>query len=224
MKFNSATVVSLILAVYAQVTFGAVVQYDSKQQYLANAGSTQTETFNGFNADVSFQTDEIDIGAIHLKGFGSQQQVFNYVDAGIPIITGLSLNGTTQVTALTSSPDTGFSILFESPVSSFGADFLSLQAPGNLLRTYIIVAGETLTPPLQATNALTFFGFISSTPFTEVRFVNANNPSVIDIFAMDNASFTPAVPEQSSSLLFVAGLAYLWSRASGSRLRSSAEA
>ena len=216
MKISSAIVVSLILVGNTQVTFGAVVQFDSKQQYLANAGSIQTETFNGFNSDISFQTAEIDIGAFHLKGFGTQQQVFNYVDAGTPIITGFSLNGTTQVTALTSSPDTGFSILFQSPVSSFGADFLSLQAPGNLLRTYIVAAGETLTPPLHATNTITFFGFTSSTPFTEVRFVSANNPSVLDSFAMDNASFTPTVPEPSSSLLLVAGLAYLRSRASRS--------
>ena len=146
--------------------FAAVVQHDSQSSFIAAAGSVLTETFDSIGSDASFRSMSVSVGDLTLSGFGSSQDAFNIVDAVPSAITGFSINGTTQVTAITAPSDTGFTIRFAQPILGFGATFISLQAPSSLLRTQIFAAGSVLTPPLLPTSSQSFFGFVSDVPFS----------------------------------------------------------
>ena len=100
------------------------------------------------------------------------------------------------------------------------------------------MAGATLAPPVQEIDGLTFFGFISSTPFTLLRFIGAGIPEG-DGFALDDLLFgdpprpappRPAppgpgpagVPEPASWALMVIGFGGLGVMLRGRRATSGA--
>ncbi len=106
----------------------------------------------------------------------------------------------------------GFTITFDAPVRAFGASFGGMQ--NSALRTVIEVAGTTVTPPQQVGDTIQFFGLVSDTTFTTLRFVGLAN----DGFGMDNVLFSAAapVPGPGGSALALGALAML---AAGARRR-----
>ncbi|HEY0446857.1 MAG TPA: PEPxxWA-CTERM sorting domain-containing protein [Allosphingosinicella sp.] len=201
-RFKIFAAAAVSLASLSAPAASAIIVYTDRAAFGAAAGFLQTETFNGFTSDTSFQTAALDVGAFTLAGFGPSQFDRNFIDIPPPLAPPFDIDGTAVVNAVTHT-SSGFDIFFDSPISAFGADFAALQ--NGFARTQIIVAGQSLQPPVQAADTLQFYGFTSDTAFTSVRFIGTGlNDSITDGFSMDNVSFG-GVPEPATWLMMIGG-------------------
>ncbi|MBC7684680.1 MAG: PEP-CTERM sorting domain-containing protein [Bdellovibrionales bacterium] len=98
------------------------------------------------------------------------------------------------------------------PVFAFAADFATIRPPGGPIT--ITIDGISFVLPTSAVFELTFYGFISTTPFTSVSFVTEAEFIILDNVTLANAAAGPApVPEpESIALLGLALAALAWSR------------
>ncbi len=197
----------IILAALAAATLAsspatsAVTAYTDLASFTAAAGALDLETVNGLTAETSFQTVPLSLGggAFTILGFGNQFDG-NFVD--LPL-TQYDIDGTTNLSVFTYEIS-GFDLTFAAPITAFGFDFAAMQ--DLVVRLNIEVAGATLVPPVQAGNVIGFYGFVSTTPFTTIRFVGPFDTA--DDFAMDNLRWTSsaaAIPEPATWALLIAG-------------------
>ena len=98
------------------------------------------------------------------------------------------------------------------PVFAFAADFATTRPPGGPVT--ITIDGIYFVLPTSAVFELTFYGFISTTPFTSVSLVTEAEFIILDNVTLANAAAGPApVPEPASIALLGLGLAALaWRR------------
>jgi hypothetical protein len=186
----------------------ATLTFVDRGAFVIATGSMSLETFDSFNAEASFADAPLVVGDLTLSSFG-RQLGGALIDLAPHQFATQNINGTPNA-SVTTFTDSGFDIAFSHAVTAFGATFADLQ--DRALRTHLLVAGETLAPPIQQADGVTFFGFISSTPFTHIRFIGTGNPEG-DGFALDDLLFgdpNPAtgggVPEPASWTLMIAGL------------------
>jgi PEP-CTERM motif len=184
----------------------AVSTFNDLASFSAAAGSLNLETVNGFTAETSFRTAPVALGggAFQVQGYGNAQQDRNFVDLQPPQFGVFNVDGTTLLNVLVFG-GSGFEFTFAAPIKAFGFDFGAMQNNAN--RTFIQVAGETLSPPVQTGDVVGFYGFVSTTPFTTIRFANVSGTS--DGFGMDNLRWgtggAGAVPEPASWAMLIAG-------------------
>jgi hypothetical protein len=193
----------------------AVTTYTSSAAFTAAAGSTTLVTFNDVASNVSFATSSVDAGPFSLLGIGPDTGTsFLNTQPQSGFFIQYNVDGTTYAQVGTSF-GMGFAITFDAPIRAFGASFSAMQ--DGAVRTAIEVAGTTVTPPVQVGQGVRFFGFLSDTPFTTLRFVNAD-PTDGDGFGMDNVLFAAAapVPAPGASALALGVLGML---AAGARRR-----
>lgn len=191
----------------------AVTTYTTQASFALAAGSTTLVTFNDFATEVSFRTSALDVGPFSLLGFGSDQGGRNFIDRPPLGFSEFDVDGTTVVSAIVRTTDggVGFTITFHAPILAFGASFGGLQ--NSMIRTLIELAGTTVTPPEQPVDMVQFFGVVSDTPFTTLRFIAA--PERNDGFGMDNVLFAAAptvetpVPAPGASALALGALGML---------------
>ena len=181
--------------------WSSVVAYTTKSSFDAAAGTTAIQTFNSFTADTFFAPTPVVLPGFTLSATSVSINNGNKIDVP-PFEFPASIDGSTAVFGFVGSGIT-VTFTFTTPILSFGAGFDDLNTPGT---TTISAAGQTLTPPMTVSGQMTFYGFVSTTPFTTVTF--ANNATT-DGFYMDNLQFglapVAAVPEPEETLLIAAG-------------------
>jgi len=195
------------LLVTSAAADAAVITYTDRATWAAAAGGVSGgENFSGFVADTEFRSVDValssgmSIGAIVDDGFS------NLIDVA-PLGGETNVDGTPVAAVFNGQqgvPTTPF-VNFSTPVYAFGADFKNLN--DDIARTAIelysgAVLVDTLAPAIAASGAVRFFGFVSDTAITQIRFTRLEN----DVFGMDNIEIQTSVPEPASLLLFGAAL------------------
>jgi hypothetical protein len=216
MSMRRWAIVSALVAASASAN-AAVTSFNDLASFSAATGSLNLETFNDFQAETSFHTTALSLGggAFQVHGFGANLSSRNFIDLPPAQFIDFDVDGTTIMNSFvapdtpvfpgpTIAPATGFEFTFGAPINAFGFDFAAMQnSPAQ--QTQIVTAGTTLTPPVQNGNRIGFYGFVSNTPFTTIRFIGLAN----DGFGIDNVRWsnavTPAVPEPETWLMLIGG-------------------
>lgn len=189
----------------------ATITFTNRATWTAAIGGvTGGENFNGFGSDTYFRGTTVGlaagmtIGSLVNDGFNN-----NFIDA-LPISTSeTDVNGTGHANMWNGSPSaptTPF-LSFGTPVFAFGADFRNLN--DTIARTQIQLYNgatllATLAPSIEPSGTVRFWGFVSDTAVTQIRFTSLDN----DVFGMDNVEIrtSAAVPEPASLLLLGTGI------------------
>ena len=202
MKFIRIAILAAMAGASAAAN-AAVSSYTDLASFSTAAGTLNIETFNSFQSEPSFQTTAVSLGggAFQVLGFGNQLDR-NYIDLPPAQFAAFNVDGTTIMNSFVTTT-AGFEFTFAAPITAFGFDFGAMQ--NNSLRTVITVAGTALTPSQQAGDQIGFYGFVSDTAFTTIRFTGNDN----DGFGIDNirwaSAATPGVPEPASWAMLIAG-------------------
>lgn len=207
MRILSGLTALLVTMGFVGPASAALTTYTSRADFEADAGALTTENFDAFATEEVFQTTPLDLGPFTLTGYGNQFDR-NFIDIPPHLFDAFNIDGTTNVNAVTFT-DSGLIFTFNEPILAWGADFADFQ--DNAVRSDITAAGETVIPPVLPSEAIAFFGFISTVPFTTVTF-NGNSRS--DGFGLDNVSWSEAqvpaaVPEPATTTLMASGLILL---------------
>lgn len=176
--------------------------YSSRTAFVAASGPLSSENFNTVKSDVDFA-----YSSYHASGFTMTLDANDrtphsaYIDAA-PYL-GSSIDGTSYAAAAFYSfgdYDSSIVLTFDTPITAFGADFSS----GSAGRFIVEVLGNTLTPVVDNPG---FFGFVSDTAFTTIRF--RGQPQSGHYVTFDNLSFgsgaVAAVPEPSAWAMMIGG-------------------
>jgi hypothetical protein len=189
----------------------AFLDFTNRDAFLASAGTTSTETFDAVAIDSQFRTQPVNVGSFTLTGVGTNQDPDNIINPSG--MSNYNVNGSSFVLGITNVSASGFTLTFESPIHSFGADFRGFNNFDTANRSLIFVNGTALSPPVVSTNTdLSFFGFVSDDPFTTVSILRDPDylrPDSSDVFGMDNVTFAEvsAVPEPSTWAMMILGFA-----------------
>jgi hypothetical protein len=146
--------------------------------------------------------------------FNDGSSGYNIIDA-LPIESS-ETDGNGTANARIFNGQAGFAttpfINFGSAITAFGADFMnindaSLRSQIELYNGAMLVA--TIAPSIEPSGTFRFFGFVSDSPITQLRFTRVDN----DVFGLDNIEVhASAVPEPASLLLLGSGLGVLVAR------------
>ena len=105
----------------------------------------------------------------------------------------------------------GKSSLSFGPVGAFAAEFGTILPPAGPVT--VTIDGISFVLPTSDQPVLTFYGFISTTPFTSVSFSSAAKYLILDNVTLANPAGPASVPEPESLAMLGLGLAALaWSR------------
>jgi hypothetical protein len=205
---------SLQAALAAALTLGsvggasaAITTFTNRGAFQAALGSFSVENFNSVVGEPSFRSSPLTIGSLTLQGFGGDQFGRNFIDQPPYQFSVFNIDGTTNVNAVTTPGDAGFTITFASAVRGFGADFAAFQ--DDAARSRIVIGGDTVIPAVNSGNIIQFLGFTSTATFTSVRF---EGNIAGDGFALDNVTFggvAAAVPEPATWAMMLIGFAGL---------------
>lgn len=196
MKPSTLAVAVIAYALAAGSADAGVTLFSARTAFVAATGPAMTlETFNSFQAEASFATTSLVIGQLTFAGFGHQAGG-NIIDLAPHQFEAQNLDGTPNA-SVTTFPDGGFDITFAHAVKAFGAGFGDLQDRGLRTRVRLLNGlGEIVdvaTPPVQQTDGASFFGFISDTAFTTLRFIGTDIDEG-DGFAVDDLLFGDPAP------------------------------
>lgn len=159
----------------------------TRAAFVTATGPMTIEGFGGVVGEPSFVERPLTVGLLTLSTFGPQLGG-GFVDRAPHQFDSHNINGTPNI-SVTTSLDGGFEITFDRAITAFGATFGDMQ--DRAIRTRLQVGDETLTPPMQDTDGVTFFGFIATSPFRSIRFLgNAEQ----DAFALDDLQFGDPSP------------------------------
>lgn len=215
----AAAAAAFVLAVMplASPAAAAVTYFGfSRAAFEAAAGSTVTETFNGFPADTSFQTLPLDVGPFGLSmsntqfdGDGDNQvQVAPFPMPGTP--DDYDVNGTpfaqVNLNNFTSALPATFTITFDAPTFAFGADLYSFNNTDSLI---MVMPGVTAINLPAGSTGTSFLGLVSDTSFLSVE-LRRTDTFGNERFGLDNVTFSAApVPEPATWTMMLAGFGLL---------------
>lgn len=192
----------LIAGLMSATANAAIISYTDRTSFDAAAGATTIENFESFAVESAFHTSPLDVGDFSLSMTGSPRTDFNFIDIPPAQASETDVNGTNGMRVLTSNTvDLVFT--FDSAITAFGADFMSLNDVIN--RTDVGVDGQTLSIPIASSSGLpSFFGFTSDTAFTTVTFHGLVN----DAYGVDNVTYTTTdeSPVSTTGTLALLGL------------------
>ncbi|HEB88829.1 MAG TPA: PEP-CTERM sorting domain-containing protein [Deltaproteobacteria bacterium] len=188
----------------------AIVQFDDRSVFEANAGAVTLQDFEGFAAEVdAFEDAAFDFG--DFSAFNGPN-AFSGGDIGVPPAGG-NFGSTNVIIGATFISAAVFELTFDSPISAIGFDAGELADQRSDRIIFDNAAGDVLTV-FDPVDQLRFWGFISDTPFTtltisQIGFSSGGGDG--DGFTIDNLAYA-VVPEPSTGLLFASGLAMLAAR------------
>jgi hypothetical protein len=166
------------------------------------AGSTETETFNAFQSEISFATSPLDVGPFTLSLGAGAATDRNFIDLPPAQFTTFNVDGTTIANVFTETGISAF-FTFDNGIRAFGFDLAGFN---NLSQSAVIINGQT-----YGFNQLFprdgFFGVVSDTPFTTVE-LRTTGFRGTDGFGVDNVTFSAtaaAVPEPATWAMMIGG-------------------
>lgn len=182
----------------------AVTVFTSRAAWELAVGSFSTEDFNGLAVqDFGDGTHDVGLLDIDVVGTGSLSFPVSIADSS----NGLNIDGTNFIRGA-SLPAAGPTLVFDSPVIGFGADWTSTHTAGGLT---LSVPGMTIEfdVELPSGNGDGFLGIVSATPFSSAVLRTELNGT--EGYGIDNLSFAVAgaVPEPITATLGLMGLGVL---------------
>lgn len=187
------------LTFFTSLSNGAVITtYTDRGMFLANAGSTITETFNAIQS-ADFRTSPYDFGVFTAAGGGSSQLDFNQL---VSNPSNYSVDGSPLLHLITRVDENGnvladVTFVFDQAITAFGGDFVEFN--NGTPRSYIRVADTRVDPPIFTLNGYHFYGFISDVPFTTLAFSGIYIQGQADQFRLDNLTFSYETPSRDVS-------------------------
>lgn len=211
---RTAVIAASLLAVSAAPAHAAVSTYTSFADWLAAVGGYSTESFNGFNADVSIRNETVALNGMTVTGTtgpnGSRTQKIHAppFEAG----TGYNFDGTSYLFGDLDGPSQFIRFDLTAPVAAWSMETNGIgddrpttisiyDAANNLLGS--LLTGSTIPNEKQ------FYGFALTGGQTASYVTIINGGTTNDAFGIDNVRFaaaTTTVPEPSTVALLAAGL------------------
>lgn len=192
MRKSSFMAAASAAAFVSSAAAAQVTQYTSEAAFNAAVGATSLQNFNSLSSGVTISPGPFSFGAFSTSTNG--------VASIAPGAGGFNVNGSNYLD-IDLDPTESFTFTFAAPITSFGANFFSLNN-GSPLRTSITVNGQTFGPTAEPT----FLGFVSMSAFTTLTFSVAANAGTNDEFGLDNVRFaTAGVPEPATWAMMVFG-------------------
>lgn len=223
MRIVSLLICLLLLGVDSPSAQAVLAEYSVRGDWnTATGGPDFLVDFNTVTTDASYNDpDTYDAGPFVLGSFGADNRTpdpLNYVDAAPFRVSTFTIDGSTLLSSRLGSDSTKITIVFDKPITAFGADFArTTHTPSLTLTLNRVGSGnDTVTiPSIGATAA--FFGV--SDPAVAYKSLSIKNDGVTDaFFLMDNLSGVVAVPEPSAFLLFGVVSLGVWCRTRQSRI------
>ena len=191
---------AVVVLACAQVVEAQVTTYSNRAAWIAAAsGSVQTETFNAFAADTTFQGAVVPLLNMGITLNGSSPTDVNLIDV-FPLIEDgkRAIDGTSYALGLIGGGTT-IQIQFTSPVTGWGADLVSHDGFTviNVFDQFNNLLGTTSNVAVEDTFYGFHLGFGQSAARIELVFTTVTN----DRFGMDNLSFAgSAAPPNPAAL------------------------
>ncbi|WP_395345193.1 PEP-CTERM sorting domain-containing protein [Ningiella sp. W23] len=187
----------LITCLFATSANAALVSFTDRSAFDAAAGATSIEDFDSFTIDTQFHTGTLDVGDFSLSMTSTPSTNFNIIDVPPLANAESDVNGSANMRVFTNGNlGVDLMFMFDTAISSFGADFRSLN--DEIARTEIVVGGEVLTLPIASgSGQASFYGFTSDTAFTSVIFRGIVN----DVYGIDNVTYGSATAVSAPSTL-----------------------
>ena len=204
LKTITSTFLALVLL--SPIAANAIpTQYEDRAQWeAANGTVTFTEDFESFDVETSFFNTAVALNQMTLEASGTRSfQKIMISDSDT------NVNGSIQLRGITKFGDTTISLLFDNPVSAWGADFADHNGVENLLIDVLDLSGALLMT-LDATTNRGFLGFVAG-PGEQVGSLTFRSGVEVlnyqEAFGMDNvAGVAISVPEPGTLALFGIGL------------------
>jgi hypothetical protein len=193
MRRRALICAALLAAGICHPAAAAVTPYTDFSTFSAAAGPTALFDFNS-TPDGSFDGTSYDVGPFTLTGDSTGQ----FADSEV-------VNG--QVTGdacdlLCGASGFSYFVSFDTPISAFGATFSSVA--GGLGSLVITIDGQGVAGSLTAEG---FFGFVSDTAFTTIKFSSAASYHHFDDVRYAIATVAPSVPEPATWGMMIGGFA-----------------
>jgi hypothetical protein len=166
-----------------------ITTYTNEASFLSAAGSVQTEDFN----DATLNSGLTIAGSYVIIPYSESSYAF----AGQSVMRDvLDENSAIYPTLFT----------FATPIYAFGGLFDPAGPGGPGVNITVSAAGETLTDAILGATSGTFWGFVSTVPFSTVSFYEGTlSPLGIETYDLENLRYSP-VPEPATMLLLGSGL------------------
>ena len=190
--FKITCVSALVMLAASSVSAATFNTFTDRTAFEAATASVQTEDFNSFESEVSFNGQDLTIGDLTLRN-DSSNQGRGLIDIPPHIFGIFSVDGTANANFVVNKNFNSVVLTFANTITAFGADFAALN--NDALGVEFEVLGERITPPVQQGTTVQFFGFTSDTGFNSISLVGASETSPFDGFAGDNFTFGDAIVE-----------------------------
>lgn len=179
-----------IITIVVPANAATFTTYSTRTDFDAAVGPTVVEDLNSIAIGTSFSNVALDVGDFSLLrtniGFAGSIETEPFGSAFY--IDGSRLGFVTTVNDL---HDMVFN--FDAPIMAFGLDTRALNDPFNvdpfLLRTIVQADGMNVPTSTFDPTIVQFFGFISDTAFTEIRF----NAESADSWSFDNIAYSSSI-------------------------------
>ncbi len=210
--FNFTCVSALVILAASSVSAATFNTFTDRSAFLAATESVQTEDFNGFEGEASFNGQDLVIGDLTIRNdVGNQAR--GLIDIPPHIFNIFNVDGTANANFVVNKDFNEVVLTFAEPITAFGADFAALN--NDEVATEFEVLGQRIAPPVQNGTTVQFFGFTSDMAFSTVSLVGASATSAFDGFAGDNFVFGEAtqatvVPLPAPAALLIAALTGLF--------------
>ena len=212
----------LLLLLVTGMSQAVSTTYTDRSVWASLGTDIYTQDFEGFGFDSSFATVPLDVGPFTFKTNGTAAVRRNNVDVSPFLFSDTPSSFGNAAVDIFIDVDLTASIIFDTAVSGFFADFLWAGNTSELSLTLALLGGGSkhYTVPGRG-DALSPFGFWSSSNrITSIEFSNSlNDGFYIDNVSVSPFSKTPAVPVPAAVWLFATGLIGL----AGFSKRSKAE-
>lgn len=199
----------LLLLLVAGMSQAVTTTYTDRSVWASLGTDIYTQDFEGFGADTSFATLPLDVGPFTLKTNGTAVAWRNIVDVSPFLFSGTPSSFGNAAVDIFIDRDLTASIIFDTAVSGFFADFLYAGNTSELSLTLFLLGGgsEHYRVPGRG-DALSPFGFWSSSNrITSIEFSNSlNDGFYIDNVSLSPLSSAPVVPVPAAVWLFATAL------------------